>query len=205
MATVEELKLAKAKVKEEFLERVKENPDIGLHEFAKQELESMGIDTSEFKTFKELANRVSKLSFSQKRKFGKDFKIYESDYKKAIEDLKKGTHRSILELPKKAIEAIVKGAGIGTSVAGIVNTMAPNLFPVAMGYAAAAIPTDTLVKLGLVSIGAFSTPVISQGAVLGVGAVAGATIYTAGKITSGAIKGVHNKIKEHKEKNDAER
>lgn len=77
----------------------------------------------------------------------------------------------------KSMKIVSKSIAAGISAAGIVNTIAPGLFPTTMGYLAGSLRgtgfADAMVKIGLFSLGAFSTPTISSYGILAVGAVLG--------------------------------
>lgn len=205
MASKEEIILAKEKVKKEINNRIKENPDIGIYEFTKQELDILGIDTSEVKNMMDLGEKIKALPADKKRVLGKDLKEYKKEYDKAIKEVNNGIYSGIKGLPRKVLDVIIKGAGIGMSVAGVINTIAPGTFPTLMGYLAGAGTMDWLIKAGLLSAGMLTSPDFAKGVILYGGAVVGATVYTTGKLGIKAVKNIHNKIKSKKENDNMER
>ena len=112
--------------------------------------------------------------------------------KKAVREYRKSCDRNALEIQKALTlpglsgtqglgKIIVRGSGIGLSAAGVVNTAAPGLFSTSMGYIAGSLKgtgaAAVLSKLGLLSIGTFTPPVFTQGAILALGATAGVIVY----------------------------
>ena len=205
MANRDDLMFAKSKVQEELKNRVAKNSNIGIYEFAKQELTIMGIDTSKMESVADIDKAIKELPQDKKRMLGKDLKEYKKEYDEAIKQINNGVYSGAKNLPKKAIETIVKGAGIGMSVAGIVNTVAPGLLPYTLGYINGTVAMNTLVKLGLVTVGVFTPPEFAHGAILYAGAAIGATVYAAGKLGLKAIKGINKKIKSKNEQEEYER
>lgn len=90
-------------------------------------------------------------------------------------------NKGIIAGAKGAGRILVRGAAIGTSAAGIINTAAPGLFSTALGYIAGSMKgtalLSTMTRLGLVTAGVFTPPVISQYAILAFGAAAGIAGY----------------------------
>lgn len=111
------------------------------------------------------------------------------------------------KLVRKPIKIICKGAGIGASVAGIVDTAFPNLIPVAGSYITSLMPTNTMNKVLSLSILA-SKPVdlISGYGVISIGACTGAILYTGYKLVKTGINNLQvvsdrHKIKKIQKKN----
>lgn len=80
---------------------------------------------------------------------------------------------------RKPIATIIKGASIGTGVAGCINTIFPNLIPVIGTYVVTSSKIPNKYKLTILTTLA-SLPVdLSQGyIILGVGATIGAVLYS---------------------------
>lgn len=200
MATKNDVRLKKAEVVDLIRQRLKEDPDIGPHEFVGHFLQAKGIEV-DAKDPEAIRNKVKELSGRDKSDTVRALGEYRKHYDKAITDLDKGMHHNITELPRKAISTITKGAGIGIGVATTVNTIAPGLFSTAAGYLAGSgiVSTSWLVNAGLITTGIFAPTTVTAGAVLAVGAVTGAVTYAAGKAVVSGVKALYNGIKNRKE------
>lgn len=197
MATQNEVKLKKREVKELIKRRLREDPDIGPHEFVGQFLQTRGIDV-DIQDPEAIRSKVKELNGRDKSDTVRALSEYRKYYDKAITDLDKGMHHDITKLPRVAIATITKGAGIGVGVATTVNTIAPGLFSTTAGYLAGAgiVSESWLVNAGLLTTGIFAPTTVSAGAVLAVGAVTGAVTYTAGKLVVSGITSLVTGIKE---------
>ena len=194
MATRAEIKAARERVLAELDNRIKENPNIGVHECIEKMLDGMNIP-HEGKTPEELRGVVESLDKRQQKTIREGVNLYKKSYDKAIEDYQKGSTSALKRIPQSIVGTLTKGASIGAGVAGVVNTIAPNLFPAAASFFAGASELNAVQK-GLIFIGAAVAPEpISKGAIIGIGAAAGAIIYGAGKL----VKTIASKNKEDKE------
>ena len=200
MATKSEIKNKRAEVKEMIKTRLREDPDIGPHEFVGHFLQAKGIEV-DAKDPEAIRSKVKELEGKDKSDTVRALSEYRKHYDKAITDLDKGLHHNITELPRKAIAAITKGAGIGIGVATTVNTIAPGLFSTAAGYLAGSgiVSTSWLVNAGLITTGIFAPTTVTVGAVLAVGAITGAVTYTAGKAVVSGVKALYKGIKDKKQ------
>lgn len=193
MATLREIRAAKERVRRKMVDMIHENPESGPFEFLRAQLELSGADVSEIETIEDARMALKTLPKRSQKDIQARQKMYNKEYYSMLEELKSGKLDKIKRLPAIAAKTITKGAAIGTSVAGVVNTLAPNLFPTMVGYYAGSASIGTLQKLGLVTIGAFSTPEIAKGAVLVAGAAVGAVVYTAGKAVYTGLKKIAKK------------
>ena len=205
MATLKEIRKAQESVRARIAKEIKERPDIGPYEFLISQLQSKGIETSEIVDMDSAHKAINSLKRTDRIDIRRNQKMYNQEYFNAMEEVNKGNFELIKKLPQSVVKLIAKGAAYGTGVAGVVNTITPNLFPTLVGYYAGSAPVNALTKLGLVSIGAFSTPAIAQGAVLAVGAAAGVATYAVGKGIVEAGKAIHKKVQKNKESNNEER
>lgn len=195
MATKNEIKEARKRALEEVNTRLKENPNIGVHECIEKMLDGMNVP-HEGKTPEELRSVVESLDRKQQKIIREGVILYKKSYDKAIEDYQKGSTSALKRIPQSIAGTLAKGASIGAGVAGVVNTIAPNLFPAAASFFAGASEMSALQK-GLIFIGAAVAPEpISKGAIIGIGAATGAVIYGAGKL----VKTKATKNKEDKER-----
>ena len=195
MATRAEIKAAKERVLAELNNRIKENPNIGVHECIETMLDGMNVP-HEGKSPEELRGVVESLDRKQQKTIREGVNLYKKSYDKAIEDYQKGSTSALKRIPQSLVGTLTKGASIGAGVAGVVNTIAPNLFPAAASFFAGASELNAVQK-GLIFIGAAVAPEpISKGAIIGIGAAAGAIIYGAGKL----VKTIASKNKEDKER-----
>ena len=112
MATKSEIKNKRAEVKEMIKTRLREDPDIGPHEFVGHFLQAKGIEV-DAKDPEAIRSKVKELEGKDKSDTVRALSEYRKLSEKAITDLDKGLHHNITELPRKAIAAITKGAGIG--------------------------------------------------------------------------------------------
>lgn len=102
---------------------------------------------------------------------------------------------------KKVLTPIVKGAGIGISVAGTINTIAPGLFPYVSGVITGM--NNAIAwwqKLGISVVAITAPQEISGWLIIGVGAVVGATVYTMGMLGKRLAIGIWQKLKNKKGK-----
>ena len=199
MANLKEVVEQKNKVRELIAEKIKANPEIGPYEFLLIQLKEKNIDTSEIKNIEGAREAVNSLSRKDKLEVRKNTRIYNEEYFKAVQQMQKGNFDLLKKLPKNVAEIVGKGIALGASAAGVVNTLAPSLFPTLMGYLAGTSSANTLVKLGILGASAFTPPALGQAAVLAVGAAAGVAVYGVGKGFVAAGKAIHNKIKENKD------
>lgn len=210
MASIEEIKKAKELAITKLNEKIENAPNIGLFEFMQAELSSFGVDCANVQNKEELKKAVRQLSHSQKKILKEDFENYQRVYSEAIKDVHSGVYSKALALPKSLVSTVTHGAIKGMGVAGVVNTVAPGLFPTLAGYIAGSSIIDSstlgvLAKLGLVSAGVFTPTAITQGGIIAIGAVTGAVVYSAGKLVTSTVKGLHRKIqkraaKKHRDK-----
>ncbi len=99
--------------------------------------------------------------------------------------------KSKLEVIKKPIKGIMKGAGIGASVAGIVNTVFPNLVPVVATHINATSNAPTWQKfLNNALFASKPVDIVSGHGVIGIGAGIGILAYSGYKL----IKNITNTI-----------
>ena len=80
---------------------------------------------------------------------------------------------------KKTLGVIIKGATIGTSVAGCINTIFPNLVPVSLTYLTTSSNISNGLKLSILTFLA-SKPVdsIDGNLILSIGALSGSILYS---------------------------
>ena len=195
MATRAEIKETRARVLAELNNRIKENPNIGVHEWIERMLDGMNVP-HEGKTPEELRDVVESLDRRQQKIIREGVGEYKKTYDKAIDEYQKGSTSGLKRIPQAIVGTLTKGASIGMGVAGVVNTLAPNLFPAATSFFAGASEMSAFQK-GLMFIGAAVAPEpISKGAIIGIGAAAGAVIYGSGKL----VKTIIDKNKEDKER-----
>lgn len=87
------------------------------------------------------------------------------------------------KLVKKPIKVIAKGAGLGASVAGCVNTLFPNLIPVIGTYITTSSNISSKAKLALLtSLASLPIDLASGYGVIAVGAGLGALTYSGYKL-----------------------
>ena len=200
MADLKEIKKAKKDVQMMIANEISKRPDIGPYEFLVSQLALKGVNTLEIRDMESARAALKTLSRKDRSEIRKTQRLYNQEYYKAMEELNKGNFDGFKKLPRAIVGFFSKGIAAGVGVAGVVNTIAPNLFPTLVGYYAGSAPVNALTKLGLISIGAFSTPAIAHEAVLVTGAVIGAAVYTVGKGAIGIGKAVHKKIEKNKAK-----
>lgn len=93
---------------------------------------------------------------------------------------------------KKPLGTIVKGASIGASVAGCVNTIFPDLVPVVGTYITTTSNLSNEFKLGILTfLSSLPANISSRYIVLGVGASLGTVLYSGFKI----VKSTSNNLK----------
>ena len=114
-----------------------------------------------------------------------------------IQNQEKLKGNSKFRIIKKPLGVILKGAAIGTSIAGGVNTIFPNLIPVSLTYLITSSRVPNSLKLGILTFLA-SKPVdsIDGYLILSIGAVAGSFIYSGYvlvKNTTSNLKILHDK------------
>lgn len=195
MATKSEIIKSKEKVLEEISKRLKENPNIGIHECVEKTLDTMGV-AHEGKKGMELKKVIEGLDRKQRKIVMSSIDLYKKTYDGIIEEYQSGSKEALKKIPKTIVGTLVKGGSKGAGIAGIVNTIAPNLFPVAVSFFAGASKINPLQKT-ITLLGASIAPEpISKGAILGIGATVGAITYGTGK----AVKGIYKKIKQDKER-----
>lgn len=117
----------------------------------------------------------------------RDLQINElsNEEKIAILRLRDGKRHPFVGFFKKSLRTIVKGASIGSGVAGVVNTILPNLAPTIAAYITATSGMGAA-KTGIALLATAATPiVVHHSVILGVGAIAGLAIYLPIKMLSG--------------------
>ncbi len=200
MANLKEIRDAKKQAHKQLLEKIKKNPNIGMYEFLATELKACGVQLDDEHDTAEIDAKIKRLPAKQKNAIRKDAKAYGKAYIKCLDDITKGKFEGLKQLPKIALETILKGAGAGMSVAAVVNTLLPNLVPALGGYLAATLPAEMVVKAGLL-IASAALPVSTTGAiVVGAGAVVGATAAVIGRTVVGGTKGIVKGIQKGTEK-----
>ena len=199
MATLGEIRASKEEVKEKIMEMAKKNPNKGAYEFTEASLRIMGKGDVKVKSPEDFKYAISGLSRAEKNQLKSGLEEYSSAQEQAMKELQSGgSIEKIVKLPGKLISTVAKGAGIGVGVAGVTNTVAPGLFSTAAGFISANAPALSA-KLGIAAAGIFATPAISSTAILGAGAVLGATIYTIGKGAVAIGKAIHTHAKKKEE------
>ena len=138
---------------------------------------------------------MRKLPRSKKKIIRRVLKDYQRAQDEEYKQLYRDVYCRLFEYPVRIFKIFTKGAAIGMSVAGIVNTIAPNLFPTALGYIAGSMSMNILVKIGMVSVGVFSPPVFTRGAILYIGAAVGAVIYAIFKLGFICVRGTYRLAK----------
>lgn len=99
--------------------------------------------------------------------------------------------KSKLKVVKKPVGRIIKGASIGASVAGIVNTAFPNLVPVIGAHLNALSNASTTKKIfGDIILASKPVDIISGYGIIGIGAGIGILAYSGYKL----IKGISSTI-----------
>lgn len=195
MATRNEIKVAKERVLAELDNRIKENPNIGVYDYIEKMLDDMNVP-HEGKSPEELRAAVESLDRKRQKIIKEGAGLYKKSYDKVIEEYQRGSTSALKKIPQAIVGTLAKGASIGAGAAGVVNTIAPNLFPAATSFFAGASEMSALQK-GLIFIGAAVAPEpISKGAIIGIGAAAGAVIYGSGKL----VKTIIDKNKKNKER-----
>lgn len=196
MASLEQIREQKKKVKTTIKDMIKENPQVGPYDFLVMQLKAKGVDVGEARNTEEIKEKYQALNMKDKREIKKNLNVYSEEYQKALSDIKRNDFSKAIKLPKKVLDVVVKGGTAGIAVAETVNGVVPNLLPTLAGYIAGSSSMNVLAKLGLISLGAFSTPQITTGAIIAVGAVAGSISYAIGKGVMGLIKAIKNKSAE---------
>lgn len=204
MATLKEIREAKKEVQAKIVSGITERPDIGPYEFLIHQLQLRGVNTEEVRDMESARTALKTLSRKDRAEVRSIQKVYNQEYYKAMEAMNKGNFDLVKKLPRAVVGFFSKGIAAGVGVAGVVNTIAPNLFPTLVGYYAGSAPVNALTKLGLISIGAFSTPAIAHEAVLVTGAAIGAAVYAVGKGAIGIGKAIHKKVEKNKMKKSKE-
>lgn len=119
-----------------------------------------------------------------------------------IKNLEKLKQTKKYKFIKKPIGTIVKGASIGTGVAGFVNTVFPDLVPVIGTYITTTTHLSPEFKLGILSfLSSYPASLSKSYLVLGVGAGLGAVLYSGYnlvKITSSNLKMINDRSKAKK-------
>lgn len=212
MATLKEIQNAKRQTKNALIEEMKKNPNKGMYEFFAAELNACGVEINDVNDKDEIDKKIKKLPAKKRKMLKEDSKLYGKAYVKCLEDATRGKYDGLKDLPKVAIDTVLKGAGAGMAVSSVINTLLPNLVPTLGGYLAAKLPADLVVETGLF-IASAALPVSTTGAiVVGAGTAIGATTAIVGKTLLTGAKGIGNKIKKHSEnkkhrdtENDCER
>ena len=195
MANLKEIRDAKRQTRKVLLEEIKKNPNKGMYEFFAAELNACGVEVENVNDKDEIDAKIKKLPAKKRKKIRDDSKAYGKVYVQALKDATKGKYDGLKNLPKVAIDTILKGAGVGISAAAVVNTLLPNLVPALGGYLAATLPAEWVVKTGLLLASA-ALPVSTTGAiVVGAGAAVGATAAIIGRSVVGGAKGIGRGIK----------
>lgn len=118
---------------------------------------------------------------------------------KNIEKLKQTKKYKFIKRP---LGTIVKGASIGTGVAGFVNTVFPDLVPVLGTYITTSSNLSNEFKLGaLTFLSSYPASLSKSYLVLGVGASLGAVLYTGYKlvkVSSSNLKMINDRSKAKK-------
>lgn len=205
MATSQDLNKAIENVQKEIRDRVEKDPKVGLKDFLVGEMKTLGMDVDGIENYDEAVGLLKKMPTDKKRILAKDYKEYEKKYNEAVEEMKRGMFNRVRDLPKVLLDIATKGAGLGMAVSTTINHYFPQAFTVIATALTASNQEMNALQKGLAYIGLASKVVaeVQPELVLGVGAVVGAAIYTAGKLVKGALKGRKNKKNE--EKNDKER
>lgn len=199
MANLKEIRDAKKQTQKMLREKLKQNPNIGMYEFLASELKTYGVEVNDINDTEEIKRHLKALPTDKRKIIKKDAEAYKKVYGKALKDATKGKYDGLKDLPRAAIETIIKGAGAGMSVAAVINTLLPNLVPALGGYLAAVLPAELVVKAGLL-VASAALPVSTAGAiVIGAGAAVGAVTALAGKAIVSGAKGIGNGIKQHSE------
>lgn len=109
-----------------------------------------------------------------------------------IKNIEKIKNTKKYKFIKKPIGTIIKGAGIGASVAGCVNTIFPDLVPVVGTYITTTSNLSSEFKIGILTfLASLPANISSSYIVLGVGASLGAVLYSGFKI----VKSTSNNLK----------
>lgn len=197
-----EISHSRDEVRAEIDRRLKENPNLGPQEFTVKLLEQKGIACTG-KSPLEIRKILKTLSLADKKEIRDSLDRYSEFQSDSIKNFRKGLSNPFGRLTGACIKTLSKGAAVGTSIAGVINTLAPNLVPTGLGYLAGAGHYSTLAKLGLVAAGSLTPTVAGHAVILGVGAAAGAAVYTASKLVVGAGKGIAHASRKRREKKEA--
>ena len=128
--------------------------------FEKKIAKKYGVNSSELKSLS--LRQIKNLQINKKR---------------TLQDNEK------FKLVKKPVKAIVKGATIGASVAGVVNTVFPNLVPVAGTYLTTSSSIPNQAKLAILTfLASLPVDLASGYTVLGIGAGIGSLAYSGYKL-----------------------
>ena len=143
---------------------------------------------------------INGLASSQRKQVREIVNAHMKDVNLACAEAMKGKFAGLIKLPAKLIGTITKGAAIGTSVAGIINSVFPGLFNTLCGYIAGASPEIWKKLVGL-GIGMVTNQAIAGQVMLGAGAALGAVVYAVGKAGISIIKGIRSSHQKHKQNN----
>lgn len=114
-----------------------------------------------------------------------------------IQNQEKLKKNSKLRIIKKPLGVMLKGATIGTSIAGCVNTIFPNLVPVSLTYLITSSRIPNNLKLGILTILASKPVDLTDGyLILSIGATTGSLLYSGYilvKNTTSNLKILHDK------------
>ncbi|MBQ8472680.1 MAG: hypothetical protein IJ501_04175 [Bacilli bacterium] len=114
-----------------------------------------------------------------------------------IQNQEKLKENSKFKIIKKPLGIILKGAFIGTSIAGCVNTVFPNLVPVGLTYLTTSSDIPNSLKLGILTFLASKPVDLTDGyIILSIGAVTGSFLYSGYvlvKNTTSSLKILHDK------------
>ena len=107
----------------------------------------------------------------------KQIKNLQINKKRTLQDNEK------FKLIKRPIKTVVKGASLGASVAGVVNTIFPNLIPVAGTYLTTSSSIPNQAKLAILTfLASLPVDLASGYTVLGIGAGIGSLAYSGYKL-----------------------
>ena len=142
----------------------------------------------------EMRKAINGLAAPQRKQVRDAIKTHMADVNMACMDATKGKAAGLVQLPAKLVANITKGGVRGAGIAGIVNNFAPGLYSTLAGFMAAKMPA-LWAKLGTLGVGIFTPIAVQNAIVIGVGAVAGAILYTGGKAIVGLIKKANDRKK----------
>ena len=147
--------------------------------FEKKVIKKYGVESSEIKDLS-----ISKI---------KDLRV------KNIEKIKTTKKYKFV---KKPLGTIIKGAAIGTSISGCVNTIFPDLVPVLGTYITTTSNLNNEFKLGILTfLASLPANISSSYIVLGIGASLGTVLYSGYKI----VKSTFNNLKIINDKHKAKK